>query len=506
MLQSALDLISGGYNVIPLHAPYMVGPLNAPIQEWGKRALVDLTPYRECHSTPEEIEAWWRTWPQANIGLVTGRQSGLVILNVNGAEGEEALRHLPSLSPTIWSETGTGRHYWYTYPAQGGVGIVNLGPGLSLIGDGGYVVAPPSLHQSRKSYSWGNNQDVPFAPLPDCFCRAAGQEDSFPPLIGSSRKGTNFHPVPAFWLLNSEPEPIDWIWEGFLPSGTLVLLAAYMKVGKSTFIYRLAVCLAQGKPFLSYPTKKVPVLILALEEHARDVRNRLRQFGGSQDDPIAIHIGPATANPNLLSSIKAYITQHHIGVLIVDTLSRFWGIKDENSNAEVEQKISPLLDLARDTGCVVILVHHERKGGGDQGRSIRGGSALLGLVDQALMLEHTQGAPTNKRILKTLGRYSETPTDLLIDLVEGDYLCAGQASDWTKVARQQEILATITETPKSVDVLHAETKIPKKAISRILSDLGDKVQPSGDGKRGDPYVYSHSFPSQPPSIGEGTNR
>ena len=89
----------------------------------------------------------------------------------------------------------------------------------------------------------------------------------FPPYKGEVGRETNFRPVSAATLLAEEPKPIPWIWEHFLPEGALVLLVSFMKVGKSTLAYPLAIAIAQGKPFLGYPTKQGGVLILAVEEH-----------------------------------------------------------------------------------------------------------------------------------------------------------------------------------------------------------------------------------------------
>jgi RecA-family ATPase len=106
--------------------------------------------------------------------------------------------------------------------------------------------------------------------------------------------------------------------------------------------------------------------------------------------------------------------------VVIDSLSRFWNVMDENNNMEVIREVSPLLEMARETNAAVLLVHHERKSGGEDGRSIRGGSALFGLVDQAIFLERRQGEASNKRTLKTLGRYEESPPELFGSTSKGE--------------------------------------------------------------------------------------
>lgn len=109
----------------------------------------------------EQIEGWWERWPQANIGIVTGASSGLVVLDVDVDKGgEESLKELEAahaeLPTTTIAVTGSGGlHYFFRHPD---VDVRNsagkLGSGLDVRGDGGYVVAPPSNHSSGGNYEW----------------------------------------------------------------------------------------------------------------------------------------------------------------------------------------------------------------------------------------------------------------------------------------------------------------------------------------------------------------
>ena len=231
---------------------------------------------------------------------------------------------------------------------------------------------------------------------------------SFP--IGESREETNFAPRTAAQIMAGPPPEIDWLWTPYLPTGTLAVLAAYMKVGKSTFAYSLAMAVAKGARFLDFPTKQGGVLILAVEEHPRDWHLRLREFGMRPEDPIHVHGGKLTGLHGSMAVLRAYVLEHDIRLVILDTLSRFWSdvIEEESNNIAVGRTVDPFLELARETGAVVLFIHHERKAGGEEGRGIRGGSALFGLVDQALIMERRPGGDRSLRTLKALGRYSET--------------------------------------------------------------------------------------------------
>src|SRR3984893_9425245 len=252
---------------------------------------------------------------------------------------------------------------------------------------------------------------------------------SIPALKGPLGKRKRFRLMTAADILATEAQPIPWVWDLFLPRGALALLVAFMKVGKSTFIYALAIAVARGVSFLRYPTQQGAVLIFALEEHPRDVRRHLEQFGMRSDDPIFILTGRLQNSPDLLEELQTFIVEHDITLVIIDTLTQFWSVADENSNSEVVREISSILDLARTTNATVLLVHHERKSGGEEGRGIRGGSALFGLVDQALLLERRHGGDETHRVLRTFGRYFEPPREVVLALDDSESLKLGTGED-----------------------------------------------------------------------------
>lgn len=127
-----------------------------------------------------QIRRWWRRWPDASVGVATGARSGLAIVDVDvNAGGRESLVGLRSgrltLPFTLLAYTGGGGvHLYYRQPE--GLRVPNtVGrlpnvdgplPGIDLRGDGGYVVAPPSVHASGHRYRWASRQPDAPAPLP----------------------------------------------------------------------------------------------------------------------------------------------------------------------------------------------------------------------------------------------------------------------------------------------------------------------------------------------------
>jgi hypothetical protein len=160
-------------------------------------------------ATPAEIEAWWARWPDANVGVVTGWVSALVVLDIDPRhEGETTLAVLEDrharLPDTVTSATGGGgRHLWFAHPSHL-VPSRPLGPGIDLKAEGGMVVAPGSVHASGGAYRWlpGRAPDEHvLAPLPDWLEGLAitvdpGGPGRQPPLARTSGERTAFR---ALW-------------------------------------------------------------------------------------------------------------------------------------------------------------------------------------------------------------------------------------------------------------------------------------------------------------------
>jgi replicative DNA helicase len=140
---AALDFAAAGMPVLPLDG-------KVPRNRGGlTKASTDVS----------QVAEWFRRWPDANVGVVTGPRSGFVVLDVDGPAGLRSLaeiekRHGRIRTAQVLTSSG-GRHLWFRYPAEtirNSTGVV--GEGLDVRGDGGYVVAPPSVHENGNAYRW----------------------------------------------------------------------------------------------------------------------------------------------------------------------------------------------------------------------------------------------------------------------------------------------------------------------------------------------------------------
>lgn len=105
----------------------------------------------------KRIASWWATWPNANIGINCGR-SGIAVLDCDPKNGGEASLHsllaeTPSVAHAPSVQTGSGGSHRYFKLTNGAKTSQNRLPGIDVRADGGYVVAPPSLHSSGNRYA-----------------------------------------------------------------------------------------------------------------------------------------------------------------------------------------------------------------------------------------------------------------------------------------------------------------------------------------------------------------
>jgi hypothetical protein len=127
-------------------------------------------------TNPATIRRFW-TDPERNIGIPTGAPSGIWVLDIDGVEGEASLRALETrygaIPKTRESITYRGRHVWFAYrdPIPSSAG--RIAPGLDVRASGGYVIAPPSVHESGHVYIWSGDPWTPLAPAPAWLIIAA---------------------------------------------------------------------------------------------------------------------------------------------------------------------------------------------------------------------------------------------------------------------------------------------------------------------------------------------
>lgn len=153
ILDAARQYLSKGYSVIPLKPK---GKTPA-IPSWKE--------FQNHKPTDKELTTWFLDG-KLNIGIVTGKLSGLTVVDFDTPEAvEQAKQKGFPKGPLV--KTARGFHAYCKYEEghrnfQKKAGL----PGIDFRGEGGYVVAPPSIHESGHVYQWVDDRGLDL-PLPD---------------------------------------------------------------------------------------------------------------------------------------------------------------------------------------------------------------------------------------------------------------------------------------------------------------------------------------------------
>jgi hypothetical protein len=141
MLSTALALAARGLSIFPCRP--------------GLKTPAFKGSFEDATREPEQIKEWWASTPDFNIAVATGDKSGLFVVDVDNEDGFAALTKCGVIPDTIEAVTANGTHFYFRMPAFDLRNSVRkLGPGLDIRANGGYVLAPPSLHPSGKRYAW----------------------------------------------------------------------------------------------------------------------------------------------------------------------------------------------------------------------------------------------------------------------------------------------------------------------------------------------------------------
>lgn len=162
--EMSLEYARRGFQVIPLHSIDADGNCTCgdKCTSPAKHPIASLVPngLKNASSDPNILANWFEG-KNRNIGIVTGKDSGLVVLDVDYKNGGNksfddllltfSLERVKEIVATISVQSGNGEHYYYQYtPLKNSTS--KLGQGLDIRGDGGYVVAAPSIHANGKTY------------------------------------------------------------------------------------------------------------------------------------------------------------------------------------------------------------------------------------------------------------------------------------------------------------------------------------------------------------------
>jgi DNA-binding transcriptional ArsR family regulator len=320
--------------------------------------------------------------------------------------------------------------------------------------------------------------------LPDCQIARNESEDDLPLL------------APLSELLSSDAEhkleyvPLLGV-DGLIARGTLTLIGAHPKAGKTTLlIHACREWLQQG------------LRVVYLSEDSRAIwRERVKRF--PELSALILNTIPRAHPENWARAVR----EQEPDMVIVDTIRRFMPAKDENDSASVSLALAPFVDLQQELPrTAIVLVHHTKKSLSSDGEitDIAGSHAFTAEVDAILLLAPVREHKRQRILTPIAGRlWTLSPEPLVLELSEdgSEYRVVGTAeevlpethaqSTREKVLQAIRVLGEATRTEIEEYLREIGEKIPERTIRDALLRLYEdgKVEREGKGTRAEPHVY-----------------
>lgn len=215
MLDHVLDYAARGWHVFPVPPGTKKShksALHSGGRNWGNT------------NDPAEILRDWTRWPNANVGVMCGPESGVLVIEADTVEGHgvDGVANLKALieqhgglPDTVQAMSPSGSwHIWFAWPES--VNVINsegaIAPGVDVRGNGGMVVAAPSVKPGAANpYRWINPPGLhDLAPCPDWLLKLCPEKPDIERAVLDA--------------LNSAPntlERADWVRLGLALKGTL---------------------------------------------------------------------------------------------------------------------------------------------------------------------------------------------------------------------------------------------------------------------------------------------
>jgi hypothetical protein len=305
-------------------------------------------------------------------------------------------------------------------------------------------------------------------------------------------------------LRNWQMPDREWVVESLIPTGSLSLLSGREKAGKSLFLIDLVASVAGGEPFLDRETSAGPAMLLFLEDHPGDVRDRMRKRAQDQSQ-LPVYFLPADGSladvrfsltdGTSLGRLAETVERYQLRLLAIDPLRETHDLA-ENDADQMAPIIRPLRQLAHQLNVAIVLAHHQNKSG-----ESRGSTAIRASVDQELHWSIDEDSPDLSGKLRVMGRCGPKQ---IIHARFGDQgrfaVAQPEQTDQPDSTVHTRILCILGDSPSGMNVhslleaLNADGHPPRSlaSVQNTLTSLvrANQVHARGSGGRNSPRVYS----------------
>jgi hypothetical protein len=413
-------------------------------------------------------------------------------------------------APPLESEQAYSKFEAYTYLEHGG----DWSAAFSALQDQGYgPTAGAVLIPGSSPVAGVSNSQFP---IPSPIGKEQGTGGGPHPRRAPGAGGW-LAPIPASQLRKLEANR-KWLWQGYLSRAGVTLMSALWKAGKTTLLAHLLRALEADGTFCGRPVKGCRVLVVSEEDETTwaERRDALGLKDHLEFLPRPFRARPTMAGWNgFLAHLAALCAERHFDLVIFDTVSKLWPVRDENDATQVENALVPIYALT-DAGVAVLLVHHFRKGDGTEATGSRGSGAIPAFVDTIMEFRRFEAAVRDdaRRVLSSYGRFRETEEHpevvLRWDKERNVYESLDASKAEVKTGSLQDAIAAVLPHTQPgltqdqvVEMVTGKTADIKAALNAGAES--GRWSRTGKGERGSPYLYWQPPPlsvSRPHAQGE----
>jgi RecA-family ATPase len=299
--------------------------------------------------------------------------------------------------------------------------------------------------------------------------------------------------------LEAEMKPITWLWEKWLPSGHLVIIAGESGAGKSAIALRVASCFVHRDSWLDgtpFEGEHGSVLWCEAEEAQATNLDRAQKWELPREKIVSLF------DDDLFAEVNLDLKQHQAAILeklklaeikfcIVDSLSG--AHKGNENSSRTIAIVKGLAQIARDTGKPILLTHHLRKRGlFDGGKTIsldrlRGSSAIVQPARVVWAIDTPDGNPEHKRLSVIKSNLSTFPKAIGFTITENSIDLSAPPEVLqreTQTERLSKMIPQIlTSGPKPVGEIQAEVEqagLSWASAQKVKEKLHIDSQKQGD--------------------------
>jgi len=214
--------------------------------------------------------------------------------------------------------------------------------------------------------------------------------------------------------------PPDYLVDGLLVRGSLALIVAYGSSFKTWLLEDAALAVATGELWLGrFPTRQGAALFVDFESGEFELRRRAHRIAAGRGFAVPVAgFAFVTMPPLSLAQDEFYAALLPLAekykLIGIDSLAAGSGGIDEN-DSRFAVSLQRLKAIAAETGCVIVLLHHSRKGApggtsdGDEREMVRGTSAIFNACDVVLQLVRSDDGAFTCRQTKARGGKAVEP-------------------------------------------------------------------------------------------------